>query len=230
MTHDRRHFLSLGSIGVAASVGALTLPVFAQPTEASGELGEQSPVFAEIAPPKLPDNFKATEDNILGPYHRKLAPFRAKVTPPLEPGEPLVVRGRVWGVDSRQPLSGAIVDVWQANAAGRYDNDDPDKPPKPGVFVNRARVITDETGYYEYETIKPGRYKIGPQQWRPAHIHYWVSAAGYKPLVTQLYFKGDPYNDKDDFIKPSLIIDPTVVTVRDSGVQLGTFDIVLAKA
>jgi protocatechuate 3,4-dioxygenase beta subunit len=230
MSHDRRHFLSLGSIGVAASVSALTLPIFAQPTEASGELGEQSPVFAEIAPPKLPESFKATEDNILGPYHRKLAPFRAKVTPPLEPGEPLVVRGRVWGIDSRQPLAGAIVDVWQANATGRYDNDDPDKPPKPGVFVNRARVMTDETGYYEYETIKPGRYMIGPQQWRPAHIHYWVSAAGYKPLVTQLYFKGDPYNKSDDFIKPSLIIDPTVLKVRGSDVQLGTFDIVLAKA
>ena len=229
MSLDRRHFMSLGSVGLARA-SVLTLPAFAQPTEASGELGEQSPVFAEIAPPKLPENFKATEDNILGPYHRKLAPFRAKVTPPLEPGDPLVVRGRVWGIDSRKPLAGAIVDVWQANAAGRYDNDDQDKPPRPGVFVNRARVLTDESGYYEYETIKPGRYMIGPKQWRPAHIHYWVSAAGYKPLVTQLYFKGDPYNETDDFIKPSLIIDPTVVKVRGSGVQLGTFDIVLAKA
>jgi catechol 1,2-dioxygenase len=230
MSLDRRHFMSLGSLGLAAGASTLTLPAFAQPTAASGELGEQSPAFAEIAPPKLPENFKATEDNILGPYHRKLAPFRAKVTPPLEPGELMVIRGRVWGIDSRKPLAGAIVEVWQANAAGRYDNDDQDKPPQPGVFVNRARVLTDETGYYEYETIKPGRYMIGPQQWRPAHIHYWVSAAGYKPLVTQLYFKGDPYNDKDDFIKPSLIIEPTVVKVRGSGVQLGTFDIVLAKA
>jgi catechol 1,2-dioxygenase len=230
MSFHRRDFMSLGSLGLAAGASAWTFPVFAQPTEASGELGEQSPVFAEIAAPKLPENFKATEDNILGPYHRKLAPFRAKVTPPLEPGEPLVVRGRVWGIDSRKPLAGAIVDVWQANAAGRYDNDDQDKPPKAGVFVNRARVMTDESGYYEYETIKPGRYMIGPKQWRPAHIHYWVSAAGYKPLVTQLYFKGDPYNDTDDFIKPSLIIDPIVVKVRGSGVQLGMFDIILAKA
>jgi protocatechuate 3,4-dioxygenase beta subunit len=227
MSLDRRHFLSLSSLGLAAS--AFTLPTFAQATEASGELGEQSPVFAELMPPMLA-NAKPTEDNILGPYHRKLAPFRAKVTPPLEPGEPLVVRGRVWGQDTRKPLGSAIVEIWQANAAGRYDNDDPDNPPRPGVFVNRARVMSDETGYYEYETIKPGRYKIGPKLWRPAHIHYLVAAAGYKTLVTQLYFKGDPYNESDDFIKESLIIDPTIVKVRGSGVQLGTFDIVLAKA
>ena len=88
MSLDRRSFVSLGSLGLAAGASALTLPVFAQPTEASGELGEQSPVFAEIAPPKLPDNFKGTEDNILGPYHRKLAPFRAKVTPPLRRASP----------------------------------------------------------------------------------------------------------------------------------------------
>jgi catechol 1,2-dioxygenase len=224
---DRRSFVSLG---IAAGAASLTLPVFAEPTEASGELGQQSPVFAEIGPPQAPASFKATEDNILGPYHRKSAPFRAKVTPPLEPGELLVVRGRVWGLDTRKPLPGAVVEIWQANAAGRYDNDDADKPPKPGVFVNRARVMADESGYYEYETIKPGRYKIGPELWRPAHIHYLIAAPGYKTLVTQLYFKGDPYNDTDDFIKPSLIIDPTVMKVRGSKVQLGTFDIVLQKA
>jgi catechol 1,2-dioxygenase len=230
MNLDRRSFVSFGSLGLAAGASSLVLPVYAQPTETSGELGEQSPVFAAIDPPAPPGDFKPTEDNILGPYHRKFAPFRAKVTPPLEPGEMLVVRGRVWAQDTRKPLAGAIVEVWQANAAGRYDNDDQDKPPKPGVFVNRARVLADETGHYEYETIKPGRYKIGPQLWRPAHIHYMAAAAGYKTLVTQLYFKGDPYNDKDDFIKQSLIIDPLVKKFRGGSVQLGTFDIVLAKA
>ena len=229
MTLDRRRFVALGSLGLAGTA-SLTLPIFAQPTEASGELGEQSPVIAEIFPPKPPATLEPTEDNILGPYHRKSAPYRAKVTPPLEPGEPLVVRGRVWALDTRKPLAGAIIEVWQANAAGRYDNDDREHPPKPGVFVNRARVMTDETGYYEYETIKPGRYMIGPKQWRPAHIHYLVAAAGYKSLVTQLSFKGDPYNASDDFIKPSLIIDPTALKVRGATVQLGTFDIVLAKA
>jgi len=227
---DRRLFVSLGSLGLAAGAASYALPAAAQPTEVSGDVGEQSPAFLEVHPPQVPSTFEPTEDNILGPYHRRSAPFRAKVTPPLEPGEPLVVRGRVWAHDTRKPLGGAIVEIWQANAQGRYDNDDPGSPVKPGIFVNRARVMTDESGYYEYETIKPGRYKIGPKLWRPAHIHYLIAARGYKTLITQLYFKGDPYNESDEFIKPSLIIDPAVMKTPGGAVQLGTFDIILQKA
>ncbi len=148
--------------------------------------------------------------------------------PPLEPGEVLVVRGRVRGFDSKKRLAGATLDIWQANAAGRYDNDDPRIPPRTGVFHNRARLVTDDTGYYEFETIKPGRYKIGPTQWRPAHIHSMVAMPGYTTLVTQLYSEGDPENERDSFIKPSLIIAPETVTVRQGRFLLGTFDIVLA--
>src|SRR5262249_47516111 len=158
---------------------------------------------AIAAPAKL----SVTEDNILGPYYRPAAPFRAKLTPPLEPGTVLLISGRVWAHDTRKPITGALLDVWQANAKGRYDNDNERNPPKKDVCLSRARLITDEAGYYEYETVHPGRYAIGPGQFRPAHIHYYVSAPGYKPLVTQLYFKGDPFNTKDDFIKDSLIID-----------------------
>lgn len=231
---DRRNFL--GSLGVIAA-GGLLLPEHIRATETSGSLGSYESVvkahsgqpILEVAgvPEVKPE--KLTEENILGPYFRDRAPFRAKVTPALEPGETLVIRGRVWGLDRREPLSNAVVHVWQANAEGRYDNDDPKNPPKEGVFCNRARVMTDETGYYEYETIKPGRYKVGPDRWRPAHIHYFVQAAGYMPLVTQLYFKGDPENDKDDFIKQSLIIDPLKVESPRGTVLVGDFDIVLAK-
>src|ERR1700727_2504500 len=66
-----------------------------------------------------------TDPDVLGPYFRKGAPYRAKVTPPNEPGTALVVSGRIWGIDSRRPLGGTTVDVWQANAAGHYDNEDP---------------------------------------------------------------------------------------------------------
>ena len=227
----RRDFLRQGSWGLAA-MGALglTLKLHAEPTESSGELGAPS-VNPVIVPPVAPLADRApTENNILGPYHRQGAPFRAKITPPLEPGETLVVRGRVWAFDSKQPLAGATLDIWQANAAGRYDNDDPDKPPAKGVYVNRARLVTDETGYYEYETIKPGRYSIGPNRWRPAHIHYLIAAQGYKTLVTQLYFAGDPMNGQDEFIKKSLIISPEKINTPGGQFLLGTFDIVLAKA
>ncbi len=173
---------------------------------------------------------KPTEDCILGPFHRPGAPFRAKVTPPLEPGVVLVVRGRVWAADTRKPLAGARLDVWQANHEGRYDNDDPRNPPKKDVFVNRARLIADETGSYEFETIHPGAYKIGPQTWRPSHIHYWISYPGYTPLITQLFFKGDPHNRTDEFIKESLIIELQKRMVGKASYEFGVFDIVLAPA
>jgi protocatechuate 3,4-dioxygenase beta subunit len=228
---DRRDFLRSGPWGLAAlGAAGLVLRAGAAPTDESGELGEQSPPLVVIPAARAPESLKPTEDNILGPYHRKGAPFRAKITPPMEPGDVMVIRGRVWAFDSKRPLAGATLEIWQANAAGRYDNDDPAAPPKPGVYVNRARLIADESGYYEYETIKPGRYQIGDGVWRPAHIHYMVGAAGYKSLVTQLYFRGDPWNEKDRFIKPSLIIDPQPVNTRGGSVLLGDFDVVLAKA
>jgi catechol 1,2-dioxygenase len=172
----------------------------------------------------------ATEDNILGPFYRSGAPFRAKVTPPLEPGTVLVISGRVWGIDSRKPLPLTVLDIWQANAQGRYDNDDPSRPPDKDVFKYRTRLVTDETGYYEFETIHPAAYKIGPDAWRPSHIHYLVRAVGYKTLVTQLYFSGDKYNKTDEFIKKSLIIDVREQKASGGSYETGTFDIVLEPA
>jgi protocatechuate 3,4-dioxygenase beta subunit len=150
----------------------------------------------------------------------------------LEPGKVMLISGRVWGFDTRKPLPGAVLDIWQANAQGRYDNDDPQNPPAKDVFRNRARLLTDETGYYEFETIHPAPYQTGKDTWRPAHIHYLVRTSGYKSLVTQLYFKGDKYNKSDEFIKDSLIIDLREASVGKGkdGYEVGTFDIVLAPA
>jgi catechol 1,2-dioxygenase len=184
-----------------------------------------------VPAPVAPKDLRPTEDNILGPFYRKGAPFRAKITPPLIEGTVMLIAGRVWGVDTRKPLAGCVLDVWQADHHGRYDNDDESKPPKPDVFANRARLITDENGGYEYESIHPGRYKIGPETWRPSHVHYLVRHPGYKPLVTQLYFKGDPHNETDQFIKPSLIIELRKERSATGQVyEAGVFDIVLARA
>jgi catechol 1,2-dioxygenase len=231
---SRRDFLRRGGLA-AAGVTALVLRSDAQPTPSSGGLGGyerfvDAPADDPAPALTLPEKARPTEDNILGPYYRPGAPFRAKVTPPLEPGTVLVISGRVWGFDTKKPLAGAVLDVWQANAKGRYDNDDPAAPPAKDVFVNRARLIADETGYYEYETIHPGAYKIGPEAWRPCHIHYLVRHRGYEQLVTQLYFKGDPHNKTDEFIKESLIIDVRPKKVNGAAIETGTFDIVLAPA
>jgi catechol 1,2-dioxygenase len=230
---SRREFFRGGL--ACAGVAGLTLRADALPTLASGTL-DHYPLFKVLADAPLPgqapaalaDGVKPTEDNILGPYYREGAPFRAKVTPPLAKGVTLLIRGRVWGFDTKKPLTNAVLDIWQADAAGRYDNDDPKKPPAKGVFVNRTRVLTDETGYYEYETIHPGPYQIGPDAWRPAHIHYLVRKSGYATLVTQLYFKGDKFNAKDEFIKPSLIIALEAAKVGETAIETGVFDVVLA--
>src|ERR1051325_7760086 len=108
---SRRRFLQTG-LGVTA--GGLILPSFVDPTEASGDLGRYREVVSLQTPPpnppidpavrlrelaipaaQIPANFRQTEDNILGPYHRANAPLRGKITPPLEPGNVLVIRGRV---------------------------------------------------------------------------------------------------------------------------------------
>ncbi len=240
---SRRRFLDAG-LGITA--GGLLLPSLAIATETSGDLGSYGNFVTQTPPQPAPTeltatrlrelaipaaqqpaaNARLTEVNILGPYHRPNVPFRAKITPPLEPGTVMVIKGRVWGQNTRRALANTIIDIWQANAQGRYDNDD--QPPAANLFVNRARIMTDENGYYEYETIHPGPYQIGPRAWRPAHIHYWVRHADYRPLVTQLYFRGDMHQREDQFIRPSLIIDLREVRIPTGTYKTGVFDIVLA--
>jgi catechol 1,2-dioxygenase len=238
---SRRELLGRGCLGLAGA-GGLILAGDALATEASGSLGayasylQQDPVPAAqpAQPPAAgprPAAWVATEPNILGPYYRRGAPYRAKITPPLEPGTVLVISGRVWGLDTRRPLANVLLDIWQANARGRYDNDDPRNPPAADIFKNRARLVTDESGAYEFETVHPGPYQIGENAWRPSHIHYLVTHPGYRQLVTQLYFRGDRHNRTDAFIRESLIIDlreqrgPNNTTYKT-----GRFDIVLAAA
>src|ERR1051325_7701112 len=231
--YTRREFIhhgSLGLAGVGLGAGALTLRADAEGTPASGDPGDYAAYLKEKPKPAAisKTDFSPTEDNILGPFYREGAPYRAKITPPCEEGMVLLIRGRVWGQDTRKPLAGATIDIWQANAQGRNENEDRNNPPAPGVFRNRERVFTDEHGYYEYETVHPGRYLIAKNIWRPSHIHYLVRFSGYKQLVTQLYFQGDPMNKADEFIKESLIIEVRArKTARGTGYEEGTFDIVL---
>ena len=229
---DRRGFLRSGSLGIASlGLGSVLLRA-AEPTPSSGELGSYGDYLSKGAksPPRSRGAWQPTEDNILGPFYRRSAPYRAKITPPMEQGTVLMVMGRVWGYDTRKPLTHATLDVWQANAKGRYDNDDGEHPPAEDVFLNRARLVTDENGYYEFETVHPGPYQIGDNVWRPSHIHYMVQHPGYKTLVTQLYFEGDEHNKTDRFIKPSLIISVKDVKTGAGTYEQGKFDIVLAPA
>lgn len=110
-------------------------------------------------------------------------------------GERIIVHGRVLDENDR-PVAGALVEVWQANSAGRYQHKvDQHAAPLDPNFSGAGRFLTDEQGYYRFTSIKPGSYPWGnhPNAWRPAHIHFSLFGAGLLTrLVTQMYFPGDP--------------------------------------
>ena len=115
---------------------------------------------------------------------------------PEEPqGQRIIVAGRVVDEDAR-PVAGALIEVWQANAAGRYRHAKDDHPaPLDPNFTGSGRVVTDAKGHYKFTTIKPGAYPWpnGPNSWRPAHIHLSLFGTAFTSrLVTQMYFPGDP--------------------------------------
>jgi protocatechuate 3,4-dioxygenase beta subunit len=115
-------------------------------------------------------------------------------------GERIIVTGRV--LDSGgKPIANTLVEVWQANAAGRYAHD-VDRHPAPldPNFTGAGRCVTDAEGSYRFLTIKPGAYpwQNHPNAWRPAHIHFSVFGRAFADrLVTQMYFPGDPLFDHD---------------------------------
>lgn len=137
----------------------------------------------------LAQRCEPTAADIEGPFFRPGAPTRAAMG-----ASTLQLHGVV--MDRRcQPIAGARIELWQADAQGRYDLEG---------FDFRARLTTDADGRWSVGTIVPGRYLNG-RTYRPAHIHAKVHA-GDRHLTTQLYFPGDPFNDSDPFFAPSRLV------------------------
>ena len=110
-------------------------------------------------------------------------------------GERIIVQGHV--LDERgQPVSGVLIEFWQANAGGRYRHKkDTYLAPIDPNFGGCGRTLTDENGYFFFRTVKPGAYpwRNMVNNWRPAHIHVSVFGSGFvQRLITQCYFEGDP--------------------------------------
>ena len=110
-------------------------------------------------------------------------------------GERIVVTGRVLDEDGR-PVRRALLEIWQANAAGRYIHEGDQHPaPLDPNFTGAGRTLTDDDGRYRFVTVKPGAYpwRNHPNAWRPAHIHFSLFGRAFtQRLVTQMYFPGDP--------------------------------------
>lgn len=136
-------------------------------------------------------------------------------------GQKIIVHGRVLDGDGR-PVRNTLVEIWQANAAGRYRHKVDQHPaPIDPNFSGAGRTLTDDDGYYRFITIKPGAY---PWQnhynaWRPAHIHFSLFGRAFRSrLVTQMYFPGDPL----------FFQDPIFNSVRDEkarGRMISSFDL-----
>lgn len=127
-------------------------------------------------------------------------------------GERIIVAGRVLD-DDRRPIPHAFIELWQANAAGRYAHpaDQHDAPLDPH-FSGVARILTGDNGEYRFVTIKPGAYpwRNHPNAWRPRHIHFSLFGPGFAArLVTQMYFPGDPL----------LALDPIFNSIADAAAR-----------
>jgi protocatechuate 3,4-dioxygenase beta subunit len=184
----------------------------------------------DVPGPTVPAGFVRKGDNDLT-IHGKSAPL----------GEKMVLTGRLLDADGR-PVRRSLVEIWQANASGRYAHpgDQHDAPLDPN-FLGAGRTLTDDEGRFRFVTIKPGAYpwKNHPFAWRPQHIHFSILGnAPVQRLVTQMYFPGDPlleidpvYHSVPDEAARKRMVCALSLEAGIEEVALGyTFDIVLGGA
>jgi protocatechuate 3,4-dioxygenase beta subunit len=170
----------------------------------------------------LPHTLSETTGPVYG--HETVKPEDADLTRQhaAEPlGERIVVHGHVLDEDAR-PVANTLVEIWQANACGRYRHHvDQHTAPLDPNFTGAGRVVTDEKGYYRFVTVKPGAYpwRNHHNAWRPAHIHFSLFGHAFvQRLVTQMYFPGDPL----------FPFDPIFNSVEDEAARqrtISTFDL-----
>ena len=177
-----------------------------------------------------------TPRTIEGPLYVPGAPLAkgfARLDDGTDNGEVLIMRGRVLGEGGR-PIAGAIVDVWHANSLGNYSYFDPSQ----SRYNNRRRIETDAQGQYKFQSIVPRGYAVPPNGAterllsaigrhgkRPAHIHFFVSASGYRHLTTQINIADDPLLH-DDFahatregLIPDIVRQTDAAAIRAQGLH-----------
>jgi len=157
-----------------------------------------------------------------GPFYTDNPPTltNGKLAKESETGTKIRITGRVQNLDCSEFIPNAIVDVWQANDAGAYDNE---------TYNLRGKVLSNAQGFYMFETIQPGKYLNG-SKYRPSHIHFKITPPDYPTITTQLYFAGDSDIEADAAASiTSGQYDAThrIIALSDdgNGVLEGTWDI-----
>jgi hydroxyquinol 1,2-dioxygenase len=177
----------------------------------------------------------ATQSTVLGPFHRERAPefpLGASISKHAADGEPCIVSGTVRDAKGN-PVAGAKLDIWEGGADGLYDSQKGDEMNLRGVFH------ADQQGRFHFRCVTPSFYPVpndgpvgrmllatGRHPMRPPHLHFWITAKGYKPLITHLFVKGGKYLDSDAVfgVKPELIVD---FRKGKDGVASARYDFVL---
>ena len=159
--------------------------------------------------PQCDDHDEETLAQAEGPFYTPSTPERTSLIETGMAGTVLLVTGQVLTTDC-QPIANALLDFWQADETGEYDNEG---------FMLRGHQFTDENGRYELETILPGLYTG-----RTRHIHVKVQGPDSDLLITQLYFPNEAENDQDSIFHPDLIM---AVNDGEGGRKTAVFDFVL---
>jgi len=196
-----RRTLLLGglALGVPAVVAACSSgggePTTRRPRATTTTPGAGSP--SNLTPtPACGDNAEATRAQTEGPFFEPSSPEKSNFVGDVGKGTKIVLTGSVL-TTACQPVSRALLDVWQADPDGDYDNDG---------FRLRGHFFADEQGAYRLETVVPGLYPG-----RTRHFHFKVQPPGGRVLTTQLYFPGERQNEQDSIFQPELLMD-----VRDA--------------
>jgi protocatechuate 3,4-dioxygenase beta subunit len=200
---DRRRFMKLAIAAPIVFAAGLKLR---WPGDASAE---SSRVSRALAPtPECGDDDEPTHEATEGPFFKPRSPLRTSLIESGTEGKRLWVTGKVFTVGCR-PVSGALIDFWQADAGGEYDN---------AGFKLRGHQFTDSEGHWKLETVVPGLYPG-----RTRHLHVKVQARNGQPLTTQLFFPNEARNRRDFIFDPELLM-----AVRDRSARSeGRFHFVL---
>lgn len=197
---SRKTLLKAAMVALPAPIVMAAAPAFS---------GEKTPNGQDMAPTPLCQDGDRTIEQIEGPYFKPNSPLRTDITDGA--GTRLVISGYVYGRNCR-PISGALLDFWQADNAGNYDN---------VTYRFRGHQFSDANGHYQLTGIIPGLYPG-----RTRHVHVKVQAPGGPILTTQLYFPNEPRNATDSIYDPRLLMN---VQTGNPG-KVATFDFVLSVA
>jgi len=180
----------------------------------AGYLSKLHPTPAEIEGPFYPVTAQKDKDFDL---------TRIKGKSGTAKGQTIVIEGRVLDTNG-DPIEDAIVELWQANAAGRYNHPrDPNDAPLDPNFQGWAIVPSGQEGGFRFKTILPGVYPAAQNWLRPPHLHFKVKKKGYVELITQMYFPGQELNDKDLLLQRKGVAEQKLMIATAVQAKPGTY-------